>query len=170
MNETIKTLITRKSTKSFEDRHIDRAVIDEIVSAGLNAPSGRNMQTPIFLVVTDDAAVQKLSEMNASVLGMKNDPFYGAKDVIAVLTKKEGTYIYDGPLAMGNLLNAAFSLGVGACWIHRAKEVFDSEEGKEMLKELGITEELEGIGFCILGHTKQEKQKTEIKKGRVFYI
>ncbi len=129
MNETIQNLVTRKSTKSFLDKHVEREKIDEIIAAGLNAPSGMNRQTPRFLAVTDDAAVRKLSQLNAAVMNMPSDPFYGARDVIAVLAKKEGTYLYDGSLAMGNLLNAAYSLGVGACWIHRAKEVFDSEEG-----------------------------------------
>ncbi len=169
MNEAIRALKTRKSTKSYENRHVDRGLIDEIVSAGLNAPSGLNKQTPFFVVATDDETVAELSRLNASILGMKNDPFYGARDVIAVLAKKEGTYIYDGSLAMGNLLNAAWSLGVGACWIHRAKEVFETEEGKALLLKCGIDCEVEGIGFCILGHTKEEKAKTEIKGGRVFY-
>ncbi len=170
MNETVVTLVTRKSTKSFLDGHVDRELIDEIVSAGLNAPSGMNRQTPRFAVVTDDATVQKLSKLNAAVMNMPSDPFYGAKDVIVVLAKKEGTYLYDGSLAMGNLLNAAFALGVGACWIHRAKEVFEGDEGKALLGEWGIDEEVEGIGFCILGYTDKEKSKTEIKEGRVFYI
>ncbi len=170
MNEVIKTLTERKSTKSFKDGHIKTEELKEIIAAGLNAPSGRNMQTPIFAAVSDDETVKLLSKMNAAVLGMQSDPFYGAKDVIVVLARKEGTYIYDGSLAMGNLLNAAYSIGVGACWIHRAKEVFDSEEGKSLLKKWGIFEEVEGIGFCILGHTDMEKAKTEIKDGRVYYI
>lgn len=170
MNETVKALITRKSTKSYEDRHIDKETIEKIVAAGLNAPSGMNRQTPRFIVVTEDKAVKELSAMNAAVLDMGNDPFYGAKDVIIVLAKKEGTYIYDGSLAMGNLLNAAWALGIGACWIHRAKEVFESTQGKELLKKWGVEEDVEGIGFCILGYTKEEKAKTEIKDGRVFYV
>ncbi len=170
MNETVKTLISRKSTKSFEDRHVDKALIEQIVAAGLNAPSGRNKQTPLVAVVTDEGTVQKLSAMNGAVLGMGGDPFYGAKDVIAVLARREGTYVYDGSLAMGNLLNAAFSLGVGACWIHRAKEVFASEDGKALLSMWGIEEDVEGIGFCILGYAKEEKAKTAIQEGRVFYV
>ncbi len=170
MNEAIKALKERKSARSFQDKHVDPALIKEIISAGLNAPSGMNRQTQLFAVISDDAVVRMLSEMNAEFMGKSNDPFYGAKDVIAVLAKKEGTYIYDGSLAMGNLLNAAWSLGLGACWIHRAKEVFDTSRGKELLKEWGIEDEVEGIGFCILGYTKEEKTKTEIKDGRVFYI
>ncbi len=171
MNETIKTLIQRRSTKSYLDKHVDRGLIEEIISAGLNAPSGRNVQAPIFVAVSDDETVKKLSLMNAAVLGMQTDPFYGARDVIIVLSRKNcNTYVYDGSLAMGNLLNAAYSLGIGACWIHRAKEVFDSAEGKALLEKWGIAEEAEGIGFCVLGYEKEAKAKPEIKPGRVFYV
>lgn len=170
MNETVKNLISRKSCKSYQEKHVDKQLLEEIVAAGLNAPSGRNLQTPRFVVVSDDSVVQKLSVMNAAVAGMPADPFYGAKDVIVVLAKKEGTYIYDGSLAMGNLMNAAWSMGIDSRWIHRAKEVFESEEGKALLKEWGIEDDVEGIGFCILGYAKEEKEKTEIKGGRVFYI
>ncbi len=170
MNETIRNLTSRKSTKSFQDRHVDKALIDEIIAAGLNAPSGMNIQTPRFVAVTDDETVKLLSNMNGAVMGVSIDPFYGAKDVIIVLARKEGTYLYDGSLAMGNLLNAAYSLGVGGCWIHRAKEVFDSDDGKALLKKWGIADEVEGIGFCILGYEKEEKPKTENQPGRVFYV
>ncbi len=169
MNETIKTLTGRKSTKSFRDEHVDSALIEQILAAGLNAPSGRNLQTPLFVVVNDDETVGRLSALNGAVAGMAFDPFYGAKDLIIVLARRQGTYVYDGSLAMGNLLNAAFSLGVGACWIHRAKEVFESEEGKALLRKWGVEDEVEGIGFCILGYTREEKDKTAIRAGRVFY-
>ncbi len=170
MNETIRTLTTRKSARSFTGEHVDRALLDEIVAAGLNAPTGRNLQTPLFVVVTDDATVQTLSALNAAVMGMSGDPFYGAKDVIIVLSRKAGTFIYDGSLAMGNLLNAAYALDVGACWIHRAREVFDGAEGKALLSKWGIEDEVEGIGFCILGYVKEEKAQTEIREGRVIYV
>lgn len=170
MNETIRNLTSRKSCKSYQDKHVDKALIDQIVAAGLNAPSGMNMQTPLFVVVTNDEVVKKLSQLNAGIMGMGGDPFYGAKDVIVVLVKKGMTNIYDGSLAMGNLLNAAWALDVGCCWIHRAKEVFAGKEGKQLLKDWGIEEDVEGIGFCILGDAKEEKAKTQIKDGRVFYV
>ncbi len=169
MNPTLHTLLNRKSCRSFRDEHVDRALLEEIIAAGLNAPTGRNLQTPLFVVVTDDDMVRRLSALNAAVMGIAADPFYGAKDIIIVLAKREGTYLYDGSLAMGNLLNAAYALDVGACWIHRAKEVFDGDEGRALLSEWGITEDVEGIGFCILGYVREEKAKTEIRDGRVFY-
>ncbi len=170
MNETVKNLVSRKSCRKFRPEHISRQEIEDIVAAGLNAPSGMNKQTPRFVVVQDDAMVERLSKMNAAVAGMPFDPFYGAKDVIIVLAKKEMTYLYDGSLAMGNLLNAAWSMGIDCRWIHRAKEVFESEEGKALLNKWGIEEDVEGIGFCILGYAEEEKPKTEIIPDRVFYV
>lgn len=170
MNETLKNLTQRKSCRTFTPEHISRSELDSILAAGLNAPSGMNRQPVRFVAVQDDATVAKLSKLNAAVMGMENDPFYGAKDVIIVLAKREGTYLYDGSLAMGNLLNGAYSLGLGACWIHRAKEVFASDAGKALLQKWGIAEDVEGIGFCILGHVAEEKPKTQIGPGRVFYV
>lgn len=170
MNETIKNLTERRSCKSYLPEHITREELDAILAAGLQAPSGMNRQSARFVAVQDDETVALLSRLNAAVLGAATDPFYGAKDVIVVLAKKEGTYLYDGSLAMGNFLNAAWSLGVGACWIHRAKEVFDSPEGKALLKKWGVTENVEGIGFCVLGRTDKEKSKVQPNPGRVFYV
>ena len=170
MNETVKNIVSRKSCNSYQDKHVPKDLIAEIVEAGLNAPTGMNMQTPRLVVVTDDALVKKLSEMNAAIGGMPFDPFYGAKDVVIVLAQKECTYIYDGSLAMGNMMNAAWSMGIDSRWIHRAKEVFETEEGKTMLRQWGLEDEVEGIGFCILGYAQDEKEKTEIKPGRVYYV
>ncbi len=170
MNETVKNLIARNSCRSFQPGHISREELDDILAAGLNAPSGMNRQPVRFVAVQDDETVACLSKLNAAVGGMAGDPFYGGKDVIIVLAKKEGTYLYDGSLAMGNLLNAAWSMGIDCIWIHRAKEVFASQEGLALLAKWGITEDVEGIGFCVLGHADKAKPKVEIKPGRVFYI
>lgn len=170
MNETVKSIASRGSCKSFKPEHVSKEEIEELLAAGLNAPSGRNRQTPRFVVIQNADTVRKLSKMNAAIMGMDIDPFYGAPDVIAVLAKKEGTYIYDGSLAMGNLLNAAYSMGLGARWIHRCKEIFESEEGKALLAEWGVEEDVEGIGFCILGYPAQEIQALPNTPGRVFYV
>ncbi len=170
MNEVIRALTSRKSCRSYTGEHVPLAYIEEIISAGLNAPSGKNLQTAHFVAVTNDEMVEKLSRLNAASIGMDHDPFYGAKDVIIVLALRECTYIYDGSLAMGNLMNAAWSLGIDSRWIHRTKEVFDSEEGKALLREWGLEGDYEGIGFCILGYAREEKEKTAIIPGRVTYI
>lgn len=153
MNETLKTLLERRSCRSYKPDPIPQEILDAILQAGTYAATGMGKQSPIMIAVTDKAVRDRLSRMNAAVIGAENDPFYGAPVVIVVLAdRKVGTYLYDGSLVMGNLMNAAHALGVGSCWIHRAKEEFDSEEGKALLHSLGIQGNYEGIGHCILGY------------------
>ena len=122
-------------------------------------------QSPIMIAVTDQETRNRLSRMNADVMGASNDPFYGAPVVIIVLADRAvPTYLYDGSLVMGNLMNAAHSLGIASCWIHRAREEFDSAEGKAILKDLGIEGDYEGIGHCILGYAAQESKPAAPRK------
>ena len=155
-NSTIECLKTRRSIKSYKpDAVPSDEQIGQILEAGMNAPTGRGAQSPIIIAVTDKSTRDRLSEMNAAVLGSSGDPFYGAPVVLAVLADRTvPTHIYDGSLVMGNLMNAACALDVGSCWIHRAKEIFDSAEGKALLESWGIKGDYEGIGFCILGFAK----------------
>ncbi|MBQ0114616.1 MAG: nitroreductase [Bacteroidales bacterium] len=157
MNSVIENMITRRSVRNFSDRPVPQELIEEIVKAGTYAPTGRNRQAPIIIAVTNKEMRDRLSRMNADVLGTTADPFYGAPVVLIVLAKKDvNTFIYDGSLVMGNLMLASHSLGIGSCWIHRAKEEFESTEGREILRSLGIEDEYEGIGHCVLGYSAQE--------------
>lgn len=172
MSEVLAKIKSRRSIRKFKSDMISKDILDQIIEAGLYAASGRNGQTPIILCVTNKELRDKLSKSNAQVMGSNADPFYGAPVVLVVLAKKSWpTYIYDGSLVMGNLMLAAHELGVGSCWIHRAKEVFEQPEWKEWLKTLGIEEEYEGIGNCILGYVDGEYPEAMARKeGRVFYI
>lgn len=133
---------------------VPKDIIEKIIEAGTYAATGLGRQSPIILAVTDKEMRDQLSRMNAEIMGKDGfDPFYGAPVVLVVLADKERpTYLYDGSLVMGNLMLAAADLGIGSCWIHRAKEEFESEEGKEILKSLGIEGDYEGIGHCVLGY------------------
>lgn len=170
--EAIECLTTRRSVKKYKPDPVDRAVIEKIVEAGMNAPTGMNRQSPVIIAVTDKALRDKLSAMNAAVMGADIDPFYGAPVVLVVLADKSvNTRVYDGSLVMGNLMNAAHALGVSSCWIHRAKETFESAEGKAILKSLGIEGEYEGIGNCILGYADCPiPAKRPRKEGYAYYI
>lgn len=153
MNETLKNLTTRRSVRNYKFQQVPKETIEQILEAGLYAPTGRNSRDTLFLVITDKETRDKLSKMNAAVMGSENDPFYGAPCVIVVFADRTGhTYIEDGSVAMANLMNAAFSLGVDSCWIHRAKEVFETDEGREMARSFGIPDDYMGIGNCILGY------------------
>nr|WP_294527776.1 nitroreductase [uncultured Blautia sp.] len=171
-NSTIECLKSRRSVKSYKPDMLPKEVIQEIVEAGTWVPTGMNRQSPIILAITDKKVRDQLSRMNAQIMGAKGDPFYGAPVVLVVLADKSvGTYVYDGSLVMGNLMNAAHALGIGSCWIHRAKEEFESQEGKELLKSLGIQGDYEGIGHCILGYPKEEAQGTHPRKENwVYYV
>ena len=165
MNETLKTLVERRSCRSYKPDPIPAEILDRILEAGTYAASGMGRQSAIMIAVTDKKVRDQLSKMNAAVMGSAADPFYGAPAVIVVLADRSvGTYLYDGSLVMGNLMNAAHALGVASCWIHRAKEEFDSEEGKAILKELGIEGDYEGIGHCILGYAAQESNPAAPRK------
>ncbi len=172
MNEVIKCLESRRSIRKYKEKMIPKEKLDIIVKAGTYAPSGMNRQSPIILVVTNKEVRDKLAKLNAKVMGNNDaDPFYGAPVVLVVLADKNSpTAIYDGSLVMGNLMNAAYSLGIGSCWIHRAKEVFASDEGKEILMSLGIEGDYEGIGNCILGYPLEEKEASPRKENYVFYV
>lgn len=160
MNETLSVLKSRRACRSFDGRKVPEDILNAISEAGTYAPTGLGRQSPIMIAITDDALVKKLSEMNAKIAGVAHDPFYGAKTVILVLADKTiPTYLYDGSLVMGNLMNAAEALGVQSCWIHRAKEEFESEEGKALLKEWGIDGDYEGIGHCVLGYGEKSPAK-----------
>ena len=153
MKETMKDLLERRSCRSYRPDPVPEEILDRILEAGTYAPTAMGKQSPIMIAVTDKAVRDRLSAMNAAVMGRTGDPFYGAPAVIIVLADKSiGTYLYDGSLVMGNLLNAAHALGLGSCWIHRAKEEFESDEGKAILRDLGIEGDYEGIGHCILGY------------------
>lgn len=156
-NETIENLKTRRAIRSYQEKVPDMELIKKVVEAGTYAPTGMGRQSPIIVAVTDKAVRDTLSRLNAGVMGSENDPFYGAPVVLVVLANRNvPTHVYDGALVMGNLMNAAHALGLGSCWIHRAKEVFDSDEGKALLKEWGIEGDYEGIGNCILGYPAGE--------------
>ncbi len=163
--ETLEAIYTRRSIKGFTSQMPSQADIDKITKAGTSAPTGMGMQSPFIIVVKNKEVRDELSKMNAEVMGIHSDPFYNAPVIIVVLAdKSRGTYINDGTLVIGNMLNAAHAIGLGACWIHRAKEVFESKRGKEILQEWGINGDVEGIGHIALGYTNVEPKPAKPRK------
>ncbi len=171
MSEVLEKMQTRRSIRRFKSDMLPKDIIEKIVEAGTFAASGMNLQTPVIVAVTNKEIRDKMSQANAKVMGSDNDPFYGAPVVLVVLAEKKGTYVYDGSLVMGNLMLAAHELGIGSCWIHRAKEVFEQEEWKEWLKSLGLNGEYEGIGNCVLGYVDGEYPGVlPRKENRVYFV
>lgn len=173
MNDTLKVLETRRSCRNFDpDKMISQEDLNAIIKAGTYAPTGMGKQSPIIIAVTNKEMRDMISKENAKIMGTDSDPFYGAPVILIVLANKESrTYQYDGSLVMGNLLNAAESLGLGGIWIHRAKEEFESDFGKKILADLGIEGDYEGIGHCALGYAAEPaKAPAPRKDNYVYYI
>ncbi len=153
MNEVIQSIKTRRSVRSFLPKQVEPELLDAVLEAGTYAPTGSGKQSPVIVAVQDPATVKQLSRMNAAVYGTSSDPFYGAPTILVVLADKtRRTYLLDGAAVLTTLANAAHALGLGSCWIHRAKEEFESEEGKALLKQWGIEGDYEGIGHIALGY------------------
>ena len=171
MNETIKNLVERRSCRKYSSTQIKEDELNSVLKAGEYAPTGMGMQSPIIVVLQNKSIIDKLSKINAKIMGKDEDPFYGAPTVLVVLAEKNiGTYIEDGSLVLGNLMNAAYSLGLGSCWIHRAKEEFETDEGKELLKEWNISENYVGIGHCILGYPEEKSEAKPRKDGYIRFV
>ncbi len=174
MNETLKVLETRRSCRNFKPDMVNEDDLKAILRAGTYAATGMGKQSPIIIAVTDKKTRDEISEANRKIGGWAEgfDPFYGAPVILIVLARKDvATHVYDGSLVMGNLMNAAESLGVASIWIHRAKEEFEADFGKDILAKLGITEEYEGIGHCALGYVAEPyKDPAPRKDDYVFYI
>ena len=152
-NEILNAIASRRSCRAYKPEQITAEELEAVTTAGTWAATAMGRQSPVMVAVQDKETLAELSRLNAAVMGTKNDPFYGAPVVLVVLADKSvGTYKYDGSLVMENLMLAANAVGLGSCWIHRAKEEFESEEGRELLRQLGISGDYEGIGHCILGY------------------
>lgn len=168
--DAMQNLLTRRSVRKYKPDMVPQEKLEKILEAGTYAATGMGRQSPIILAVTDKTMRDKLSKMNAAIMGSDNDPFYGAPVVLVVLADKNvPTYIYDGSLVMGNLMNAAHAEGIASCWIHRAKEEFNSEEGKKILQDLGITGDYEGIGHCTLGYADGDEPAAKPRKENYVY-
>jgi nitroreductase len=174
-NKVLDTLLQRRSCRKYEDRQITDEELNAVLKAGMYAPSGMGKQSPIIIAVQNKEIRDRISKLNASVMGASSDPFYGAPTVLVVLADNSvGTFVEDGSLVIGNMLNAAESIGLGGCWIHRAKQVFESQEGKELLKEIGIIDpdRYTGVGNCILGYPAKGGQNPALarKEDYIIYV
>ena len=172
MSDILELIKSRRSVKKYKSDPVPKELIEKIVEAGTYAPTGRNWQSPIILAVTNKEIRDELSRLNFGYDSDKRiDPFYGAPCVLVVLAdKSKHTYVYDGSLVMGNMLLAAHSLGLGACWIHRAKETFESAAGKAILKKLGIEGDYEGIGNCIVGYPDMTPVDKPRKENWIYWV
>ncbi len=173
MNSVFENIYTRRSYRCYKSDSVPAELIEKIVTAGTYAATGMNKQSPVIIAVTNKEVRDKLSRINASIMGREDgsDPFYGAPVVIIVLAQKcVSTHVYDGSLVLGNMMLAAHECGLGSCWIHRAKEEFELPECKELLKSLGIKGEYEGIGHLIVGYPDGDIPQLRPRKDDYIYF
>ena len=171
MNEAMNNLLTRRSIRRYKDTQVPDDLLDQVLEAGLYAPTGMNTQNIVMVAVRDQETRDLMSKLNAAVMGSDRDPFYGAPCVIVVLGYADGYPVVEhGSLVLGNLMNAAHAVGLGSCWIHRAKQVFESPEGKALLRRWGLSEDLVGVGNCILGYADEDPAPKPRKEGRIVKI
>ena len=165
-NDVLKAIEARRSCRSFSSRQISAEELDAVLRAGTWAPSGMGRQAAKIVAVQDPETVARLERMNAAVLGNPDaHPFYGAPTVLVVFADTTvPTYLYDGSLVLGTMLLAASTLSLGSCWIHRAKEVFQTPEGKDLMQKWGVGEQYIGIGHCILGYPQGEIPAPKARK------
>lgn len=165
------TLKNRRSIRKYRETQVSDELLDAVLETALYTPSGMNSQKTVMVAVRDKATRDLLSRLNAQVMGTDSDPFYGAPCVIVVLADPERyTWLEDGSLVMGTLMNAAYEAGLGSCWIHRAQPVFDSPEGKALLRQWGLPERFKGVGHCILGYPAEAPAPKARAEGRIIKV
>lgn len=152
-NEVLRALRSRRSVRRYLPQQIRGEELDAVLEAGTYAPTGMNRQSPVIVAVQNADDIAAVSAMNAAVLGSDRDPFYGAPTLLVVFADPAcSTGPEDASLVIGNMLNAAYAVGLGSCWIHRAREVFATAEGQALMKKWGVPAGMVGVGNVILGY------------------
>ena len=171
MSDILDIIKERRSARSYLDKDISDEDLAKIAEAGMYAASGKGAQSPVIVIVKDKSLRNKLSKLNSQVIGTDFDPFYGAKVVAVVLANSTiNTYVEDGSLAIGNMMLEATSLGISSCWVHRARQMFESEEGRKLLKEWGLSNDYIGVGNLVLGYSDGSyRDRLPRKKDYVIY-
>ena len=174
-NPVLENLKTRRSIRKYLPRQVEPEKLDLILEAGTYAPTGMGMQSPVIIAVQDPQSVQKLAKLNAKVMNSSSNPYYDAPTILLVLASSQrGTRVEDGSRSgfracakgrwLENMMLAAHSLGLGSCWIHREREMFELPEGKELLSQWGITEPLTGVGALALGYPDGDAPQPKPRK------
>lgn len=172
MNTIIQNMITRRSIRKFQPKQIADAELTQILTAAQYAPTGMDRQHLVYIAVQDSETIAVLSEMNAEIMGNPAlDPYYGAPTIIFVLADQNVmTCVEDGALALGNMMNAAHALGIGSCWIHRAREMFETRQGKQLLEKWNISGDYQGIGACVLGYPDSPAKDPSARKEKIVFV
>ena len=168
--EALEVLMNRRSVRKFKSEQITDAELHAVLEAGTYAPTGRNRQTPWIIAVQNKEERDAVSRLNASIMGAEIDPYYGAPTILLVVAPDDGFGELNGAAVLTNMVNAAYAVGLGSCWIHRPKQMFETEEGKAMLKKWGLPEDSMGIGSIALGYADAEAPAAPPRKEGYYRI
>ena len=170
MEDFLSVIRTRRSVRAYKPDGVPEELLDKVLEAGVYAPTGRNMQSPVIVAVTDKATRDYVSGLNAKVLGVDTDPYYGAPVILLVLADGNvNTFVEDGACVLENMMLAAASLGLGTVWVHREREIFESEAGKKLLAEWGVKGNLRGVGSIAIGYAAAPANKAAARKADYIY-
>jgi nitroreductase len=164
-NNFLSLIKTRRSVRAYKAEPVPPEALDAVLEAGTYAPTGGGRQSPTIIAITDPKYRQEIARLNAEVMGNNTDPYYGAPAVVLVLADGgASTFVEDGSCVLENMMLAAHALGLGTVWVHREREIFDSESGKALLREWKLPETLRGVGAIALGYPAQEAGQPAVRK------
>ncbi len=171
-NQFIELIKTRRSCRCYKSEQISDSQLNAVLEAGTYAPTAHGKQDPVIVVVQEPRLMQRLADMNAKVRGVAGNPYYDAPTYVLVFASEDNANAFqDGSCVLENMMLAAHALGLGSCWINREHEMFDTEEGKQLMREMGLKEGLIGIGALSLGlPAKEPKPAKERKDGWIKVI
>lgn len=172
-NEMLKCLCERRSVRQFKAQQITDEELNAVLEAGTYAPTGMGRQDPWIVAVQDPEIIERLVLMNAAVMGSETNPYYGAPTIVLVFASSPDVWangVCDGALVLGNMMNAAHSVGLGSCWINREREMFATDEGKAMMRRFGLPDGLVGVGALALGYAAAEPRKPALRKQNYYRI
>ena len=156
---------TRRSYRSYQPEQITDEQLNAVLEAGTYAPTSRGLQSPFIVAIQDEDLKARLAKMNAEIMGVTTNPYYDAPTYVLVFVPSDvPNGIQDASLVMENMMLAAHAQGLGSCWIHREREMFATEEGKELMQQWGLPEGLVGIAALALGYPNGEPSPAKPRK------
>lgn len=171
MNETIKTILSRRSTRDFSDKPISAADLDLLIQAALHAPTAMNRQTFQFTVLTQKKDIEELAEVMGKALGREGYDMY--KPTALIITSNDRTSLYgrdDNACALQNIFLAAHSLGIGSVWINQLRDICDEPDVRRLLDRYEIPESHVVYGMAALGYSQSGEYKEIERVGKVKII
>ena len=157
MNETMKTILERRSIRRFTDEPVPDEILRQLAEAAMHAPSGQNLKTWKFTVVSSSKMIKKLAEAMRVALGRDSYDMYGPAALLIPTNERESVFgPEDNACALQNVFLAAHSLGVGSVWINQLRRVCDVPEVRGVMNEMHIPASHVVYGLAALGYADSQ--------------